>query len=124
MPLLGILTEQGSVDNGWEPMAQTRGKSGRSLYKGARRRRKGIKTWGTFPVEHQLHYPPHILNSLIHSKAQTQSLEVGSSLVQSQIQISSHGKERVTKLLKLLFENIKPAFLFINSDLKFNFMVQ
>lgn len=53
-----------------------------------------------------------------------QSSEPGSFLAQSQIQINSHGKERVTKLFKLLFKNIKLAFLFINSDLKFNFMVQ
>lgn len=75
-------------------------------------------------MDHQPHSPPNILNSLIHPRAQIQSLEVRSFLAQSQIQVNSHGKERVTKLLKLLFKNIKPAFLFINSDLKFNFMVQ
>lgn len=124
MPLLGILTGQGSVENGWRSMAQARRKSGHGLCKGTRRRRKGVKTWRTSPMDNQPQDPPHILNSLIHTKTQIQSSEVGNSLVQSQIQMSSHGKERVTKLSKLLFENIKPAFLFINSDLKFNFMVQ
>ena len=97
-------------------------KKKRMVNNGQFQERVGSQRAGKRPLDLPIYLNNY--NSPISGRTQIQSLETRSFLAQSQIQINSHGRERVTKLLKLLFRNIKPAFLFINSDLKFNFMVQ
>lgn len=78
--IVGDINRAGLCRKWWQSMAQARGKSGHGLCKGTRRRRKGVKTWRTSPMDNQPQDPPHILNSLIRTKTQIQSSEVGNSL--------------------------------------------